>query len=302
MIRALRAEDTPAVVDLYDRLAADGTGGPLSAAAWERFLGFEVNQGGVGFRVAEEDGRLIGLATSSLRSPEGTPLRHFRVLVDLTRRREGVGGRLLWAITELDQALEAVTLQTLCPEAWATGRRFVEALGFAVVEEELEMRCEEAPARRSRVVEGLRVEPVAEPSAVADAVAALHNLAYAEDISFVPFTAPGMAELLVDAELWVARLDGALVGYAHLEADRGATWIESIVVDPAAQGKGVGQALGDAVLRQILDRGHAARLQVSSVNAGARRLYARLGFTLVARTYRYRAPWVAVRAALAGRR
>ncbi len=69
-IRRYAASDAQRVLALFSRTAAaDATVHPIGEQDWDRFLRLDVNAGGAGFPVAEGDGDLVGLATSSLRRP-----------------------------------------------------------------------------------------------------------------------------------------------------------------------------------------------------------------------------------------
>ena len=295
-VRALSPHDTPAVVDLYARsAAADPTMFELSAEAWDRFVRQDVNMGGAGFLVAEREDRLIGVATSSRRAPGSEVVRHFRIIVEPAARRQGVGRALLRGVLALDA--DPVLLQSLVPRAWASGRAFLELFAFEVVETEVEMRCEVAKIRPEAGRPGVEVGPERDVRGHASAIAELHNQAYRDDVSFVPFTGAAMGELLADAELWLARDHGRIVAYAHLEDTGTATWIESIVVAPEARGQGLGTLLGASVLEDILVRREKkALLSVSDRNATAHRRYVRLGFVEVDASARLRAPSAVVQA------
>ncbi len=300
LIRPLAAGDTPAVIDFFAGAAGkDSTVDAISASAWEHFLRIDVNAMGGGFLVAEDDGALVAVATSSLRRPGHEVVRHFRIVVDPAARRRGIGRRVLSGLVALDTEEPGLVLQSLCKEEWSDGRAFLESMGFEVVEEELEMECARAPPPPPRAP-GLAVERAEEAGAFGAEVARLHNLGYADDVSFVSYSADAMARLLADgAELWLARRDGEIVGFCHLEPDQGAMWIESLVVAPSEKGRGVAKALGARVVRDILEqRGRTARLQVSSRNESAIGLYRRLGFEKVGASLRYRAPRETLRAAL----
>jgi ribosomal protein S18 acetylase RimI-like enzyme len=96
-----------------------------------------------------------------------------------------------------------------------------------------------------------------------------------------------------DTALFLARLDGALVGYALLHVEPvGETWVadtwrtgerigelESIAVAPSHRGQGIGGALLDAVDREFRELGVAdVIIGLLPGNEGARRLYERRGF------------------------
>ena len=93
--------------------------------------------------------------------------------------------------------------------------------------------------------------------------------------------------------LFLARVDGAIVGSLTLAFYRIPTglkaWIEDVVVDDAVRGRGVGAALNQAALAEARRRG-AKDVSLTSrpSREAANRLYLRLGF--VAREtnmYRY---------------
>ncbi len=87
------------------------------------------------------------------------------------------------------------------------------------------------------------------------------------------------------ADTLVAELDGVVAGYATihntipLPSHAHVLEINGLAVDPAATGRGIGQALVEAMVVEA--RGRGARkltLRVLGSNAGARRLYTRCGF------------------------
>ena len=78
-------------------------------------------------------------------------------------------------------------------------------------------------------------------------------------------------------DVWVARLDGRVVGYTRATS----TWLDDLYVAPDAQGRGVGTAL----LRRVLARHRdGVGLWVFESNRPARRFYARHGFVELERT------------------
>lgn len=93
------------------------------------------------------------------------------------------------------------------------------------------------------------------------------------------------------AELWVAVLDGAVVGTVTF-CPPGSTMREiaredegefrMLAVDPAVRGRGVGEALVHRCLTRSRDLGlDAVRMSTMREMTPAHRLYARLGFTRV---------------------
>ncbi len=103
-------------------------------------------------------------------------------------------------------------------------------------------------------------------------------------------------ETLVASEastLFVARVDGRIVGSLTLATFRIPTgvraWIEDVVVDEAARGHGVGEALNIAALDRARALG-AITVELTSrpSREAANRLYLRLGFvTRDTNVYRY---------------
>lgn len=86
-----------------------------------------------------------------------------------------------------------------------------------------------------------------------------------------------------DAVLFVARLDGHVVGSLTVVLYRIPTgvkaWIEDVVVDASARGQGVGEALNRAALAEVAHRGaKSVSLTSRSTREAANRLYQRLGF------------------------
>mgnify|MGYP001343442027 CR=1 FL=1 len=86
-----------------------------------------------------------------------------------------------------------------------------------------------------------------------------------------------------DTVLFLARLDGAIVGSLTLAFYRIPTglkaWIEDVVVDDAARGRGVGEALNKSAIDEAAARGAKnVSLTSRSSREAANRLYRRLGF------------------------
>ena len=109
---------------------------------------------------------------------------------------------------------------------------------------------------------------------------------------------PSRAQLqdLVASEastLFVARVDGRIVGSLTLATFRIPTgvraWIEDVVVDESARGHGVGEALNRAALDRARELG-AITVELTSrpSREAANRLYQRMGFvTRDTNVYRY---------------
>lgn len=86
-----------------------------------------------------------------------------------------------------------------------------------------------------------------------------------------------------DTVLFVARIDGRIIGSLTLALYRIPTglkaWIEDVVVDPAARGRGVGEMLSSAAIDEARARG-AKDVSLTSrpSREAANRLYQRIGF------------------------
>ena len=84
--------------------------------------------------------------------------------------------------------------------------------------------------------------------------------------------------------VFIARVDGVIVGSLTLVLYRIATglkaWIEDVVVDEAARGHGVGEALNRAALDEARRHGaKAVSLTSRPSRQAANRLYLRIGFS-----------------------
>jgi ribosomal protein S18 acetylase RimI-like enzyme len=84
--------------------------------------------------------------------------------------------------------------------------------------------------------------------------------------------------------VFIARVDGAIVGSLTLVLYRIATglkaWIEDVVVDEAARGHGVGESLNMAALEEARRHGaKAVSLTSRPSREAANRLYQRIGFS-----------------------
>jgi ribosomal protein S18 acetylase RimI-like enzyme len=103
--------------------------------------------------------------------------------------------------------------------------------------------------------------------------------------SSVPPTADELSAIVgtPDAVLFVARLDGRVVGCLTLAFYRIPTgfkaWIEDVVVDGEARGNGVGEALSRAALEEAGRRGAKhVNLTSRASREAANRLYQGIGF------------------------
>jgi len=128
-----------------------------------------------------------------------------------------------------------------------------------------------------------------------EVLAALHRLIPQLSSSSAPITIADL-RAIIDSDssvLFIARVDGRIVGSLTLAVFRIPTgiraWIEDVVVDENARGHGVGEALNRAALAEAKRRG-AKTVDLTSrpSREAANRLYLRIGF--VARetnVYRY---------------
>ena len=122
-------------------------------------------------------------------------------------------------------------------------------------------------------------------SASADVLAACHRLIPQLSVSSTPISAQELEEIIEsDATvLFAARSGQEIVGLLTLAIFRIPTgvraWIEDVVVDNQARGKGVGDALNRAALAEAERRG-AKTVDLTSrpSREAANRLYQRLGF------------------------
>jgi ribosomal protein S18 acetylase RimI-like enzyme len=104
-----------------------------------------------------------------------------------------------------------------------------------------------------------------------------------------------LATLLADpgSIVFVARVDGRIVGSLTLVLYRIPTglkaWIEDVVVDESARGHGVGESLNRAALDEAHRRGvKGVSLTSRPSREAANRLYQRIGFTIrETNVYRY---------------
>jgi ribosomal protein S18 acetylase RimI-like enzyme len=88
-----------------------------------------------------------------------------------------------------------------------------------------------------------------------------------------------------DTELFVARLDGRIVGVLTLAMYKIPTgmraWIEDVIVDESAARQGIGEALSRAAIDEARRRGAKdVRLTSRPKREAANRLYRRIGFDI----------------------
>jgi ribosomal protein S18 acetylase RimI-like enzyme len=145
--------------------------------------------------------------------------------------------------------------------------------------------------------QGMDMSVVVEQATIANAelIEAFQRLIPQLSSSNPPPTQDELAEIISapSTVLFIARLDEHIVGTLTLATFRIPTgvraWIEDVVVDAAARGHGVGEALNQAAILEAHHRG-AITVDLTSrpSREAANRLYQRIGF--VARdtnVYRY---------------
>jgi GNAT superfamily N-acetyltransferase len=104
--------------------------------------------------------------------------------------------------------------------------------------------------------------------------AARRRMAYLPELHTFEQTRWWVDHVMVpQSELWIAEMRGVPVGFMALSGDR----LDHLYVEPAHQGKGIGEALVARAKR----RRPELRLRVFEQNSGARAFYARHGFKLV---------------------
>lgn len=117
------------------------------------------------------------------------------------------------------------------------------------------------------------------------AIHALLQRAYASGFgSVLPDWLDWWEALRADSEFdpalgFVAKAENEVVGFCLCWTS---SFVKDLVVAPEWQGRGLGAALLVTAMRALRERGSGeVRLKVVTTNSGARRLYERLGFTVV---------------------
>jgi len=126
----------------------------------------------------------------------------------------------------------------------------------------------------------IAIATVADP----ELLAAVHRLLPQLTTSNVtPPTREQLAEVIASSDLFVAHDGAAIVGMGTLAAYRTPVgvhgWIEDVVVDDAARGAGIGEALTRAMIERARAKGvRTLALTSNPRREAANRLYQRLGF------------------------
>lgn len=91
-----------------------------------------------------------------------------------------------------------------------------------------------------------------------------------------------------DTDLYVAELDGAIVGYAACWTVIDQSELGNVAVSPDARGLGIGGTLVDTVVERVKERGaHELFLEVRESNHVAQGIYRERGFVVVGRRRSY---------------
>jgi ribosomal protein S18 acetylase RimI-like enzyme len=85
-----------------------------------------------------------------------------------------------------------------------------------------------------------------------------------------------------DPPLSIVIVDGQDNGVVRIEARADDVYLHTIEIHPRVQRRGIGAAIVRSVIEQAVARGVPSALRVIKANVGARRLYQRLGFVVVA--------------------
>lgn len=86
-------------------------------------------------------------------------------------------------------------------------------------------------------------------------------------------------DLVPNAEVSVALLDGEIVGMMAVTRDGSAGWIDQLYLHPRAVGQGIGTQFIEQAKTKL---DSPIRLYTFQANAGARQFYERHGFTVIA--------------------
>jgi ribosomal-protein-alanine N-acetyltransferase len=109
--------------------------------------------------------------------------------------------------------------------------------------------------------------------------------AWSAEVFWSELAAPGRTYLVAEDA------GSALLGYAGLAVGGGEADVQTVAVAPAAQGRGVGRALLDALVAEAVRRGApAVLLEVRADNTSARALYTSRGFERIGVRRRYYQP------------
>lgn len=289
--RPYRADDDPAIVALFARLAqADSGAEPLALDGWRAFVARSESQQGRGFAVVphpDDSSAVIALLYALAPTPSQDAqrmLRHVRALVDPAWRRLGVATTLLRYAARLPNPGPQPTLQCAFPDTWDAATAFALSHGARPIMRERTLKRPLTPEASAAPT-----APHLRPYQPGDDAhwARLHDAAYGtSSFLFSPITAQDAATMAAQpgAHVWFACDEGgAPVGFCYTQRHPGDDgWIESIAVHPDAHRRGHARALMQAGLTTLAAQGCTrATLCVEDDNAPALALYHAFGFAEV---------------------
>jgi len=272
-VRPYQHADAEAAVAFFaDAGQADATLHPPSSEDWHEFTTRTQNHDARDFALAVESGRIVALLTSTRHEHLDPPLRHFRIVVHPDRRRRGIGTALLRHVETQD---EDAILQCNCSGAWKAGAAFLAAAGFEPWRRALEME-RAAPAPPLEHPGGYVIRAAEKTDADDAAWRRLNDAGYRGDPGWSELTPRDQRRMraMPGFRLWLAERDGAAVGLCNVVPYAGDFWINSVVVDRAHRGRGLGRALTITALQA----GGPMKLSVLADNAPALAIYCKLGF------------------------
>jgi GNAT superfamily N-acetyltransferase len=142
---------------------------------------------------------------------------------------------------------------------------------------------------------GVVVRPATEPGDLG-AVIALHGRLYTSeygmDQTMEAYSAVGIGRFVLDrleggpetGELWVAEIDGRIVGAVSMQAEEGMGRLRWLVLDASARGRGVGRGLVDVALDYARGRGFPGVFLTTIAGLDAAHgIYRKAGFEVTGR-------------------
>ncbi len=84
-------DDAPLIEQFYDGVhERDDSVPTVSREAWEAMTSNPIFRGGADFRLAREEGAIVGVLTSGILDAPDGGVRHMRIVVDPRARRRGI--------------------------------------------------------------------------------------------------------------------------------------------------------------------------------------------------------------------
>jgi|GEM_PF-481159 len=282
-IRAYDAQaDEDRAVEFWAEVAQrDADIQPPSRAGWRAYVGRSSNRDGRDFAWAEDGGESVALLMSAREWDVPGEPRNFRIVVDPTRRRQGVATRLLRYVEEQDAGAD-VLLQASCRRSWEAGTQFLTHHGFHAVLEDLWMVADTDP-NPGPVPSGIRLRAYVPGPSDDAAWVRLNAEGYEGGPEFTSIS-PEDIELMRSEDgfgLTFAQSEDSSVGFCHVDQYAGKHYINSLVVSPTQRGSGIGRALLRDAIAQLHRAGERrVRLTVFAHNAPALALYQSIGFAV----------------------